>query len=266
MLSPNPSDQSDHTDPTPGVMSGVLLCGDSRLSHRPLTYHSHEAEIVTRARYFTEKCTRTTAHDRSVHHAATRVTCGTIRASCVGAVSRRYYARKGKFHPARTHAIEQSCMCEAHGGADRNSRRDLPRQCKEMHAWSCSGTVRARSDAPASMCRPRTQRCPRSRSPLTRAPVPSSQRTWAELCSRSHRAASAWSSLTSQRPCLVEPDVAACTGARHRLHPARRKRCLQRLSRRRFGACAHSSSAKSLTVRLRSLLAVRVPIRSFRCR
>ena len=67
-----------------------------------------------------KKCTRTTAHDRSVHHAATRVTCGTIRASCVGAVSRRYYARKGKFHPARTHAIEQSCMCEAHGGADRN--------------------------------------------------------------------------------------------------------------------------------------------------
>ena len=27
-------------------------------------YHSHQAEIVTRARYFTERCTKTTGHDR----------------------------------------------------------------------------------------------------------------------------------------------------------------------------------------------------------
>ena len=47
-------------------------------------------------------------------------------------------------------------MCAVHGGADRSSRRDLPRKCSDMHAWSCSRTVRARADAPASMCRPCT--------------------------------------------------------------------------------------------------------------
>ena len=30
-------------------------------------YHSHQAEIVTRARYFTERCTKTTGHDRFQH-------------------------------------------------------------------------------------------------------------------------------------------------------------------------------------------------------
>ena len=30
-------------------------------------YHSHQAEIVTRARYFTERCTKTTSHDRFQH-------------------------------------------------------------------------------------------------------------------------------------------------------------------------------------------------------
>ena len=60
------------------------------------------------------------------------------------------------------HADEKSCMCEVHGGADRSSRRDLPRKCSDMHAWSCSRTVRARADAPAGMCRPST---PRTRTP-----------------------------------------------------------------------------------------------------
>lgn len=60
-------------------------------------------------------------------------------------------------------AGEKSCTCEAHGGADRSSRRDLPRRCKDIRALSCSRTDRARSDAPASMCRPRTHR--------TRAPI-----------------------------------------------------------------------------------------------
>ena len=54
-------------------------------------------------------------------------------------------------------------MCAVHGGADRSSRRDLPRKCSDMHAWSCSLTVRARADAPASMCRPCTLR---TRTPL----------------------------------------------------------------------------------------------------
>ena len=54
-------------------------------------------------------------------------------------------------------------MCAVHGGADRSSRRDLPRKCSDMHAWSCSRTVRARADAPASMCRPCTLR---TRTPL----------------------------------------------------------------------------------------------------
>ena len=54
-------------------------------------------------------------------------------------------------------------MCAVHGGADRSSRRDLPRKCSDMHAWSCSPTVRARADAPASMCRPCTLR---TRTPL----------------------------------------------------------------------------------------------------
>ena len=44
------------------------------------------------------------------------------------------------------------CMCAVHGGADRSSRRDLPRKGSDMYAWSCSRTVRARADAPASMC------------------------------------------------------------------------------------------------------------------
>ena len=60
-------------------------------------------------------------------------------------------------------AGEKSCMCEAHGGADRSSRRDLPRKCSDIHAWSCSRTVCARADAPASMCRPCTLR---TRTPL----------------------------------------------------------------------------------------------------
>ena len=47
-------------------------------------------------------------------------------------------------------------MCAVHGRADRSSRRDLPRKCSDIHAWSCSPTVRARADAPASMCRPCT--------------------------------------------------------------------------------------------------------------
>ena len=47
-------------------------------------------------------------------------------------------------------------MCAVHGGADRSSRRDLPRKGSDMYAWSCSRTVRARADAPASMCRPCT--------------------------------------------------------------------------------------------------------------
>ena len=54
-------------------------------------------------------------------------------------------------------------MCAVHGGADRSSRRDLPRKCSDIHAWSCSPTVRARADAPASMCRPCTLR---TRTPL----------------------------------------------------------------------------------------------------
>ena len=54
-------------------------------------------------------------------------------------------------------------MCAVHGVADRSSRRDLPRKCSDMHAWSCSRTVRARADAPASMCRPCTLR---TRTPL----------------------------------------------------------------------------------------------------
>ena len=49
-------------------------------------------------------------------------------------------------------------MCAVHGGADRSSRRDLPRKCSDMRAWSCSRTVRARADAPAGMCRPCTLR------------------------------------------------------------------------------------------------------------
>ena len=49
-------------------------------------------------------------------------------------------------------------MCAVHGRADRSSRRDLPRKCSDIHAWSCSRTVRARADAPASMCRPCTLR------------------------------------------------------------------------------------------------------------
>ena len=63
------------------------------------------------------------------------------------------------------HAGEKSCMCAVHGGADRSSRRDLPRKCSDMHAWSCSRTVRARADAPASMCRPCMLR---TRTPLAR--------------------------------------------------------------------------------------------------
>ena len=47
-------------------------------------------------------------------------------------------------------------MCAVHGGADRSSWRDLPRKGSDMYAWSCSRTVRARADAPASMCRPCT--------------------------------------------------------------------------------------------------------------
>ena len=56
-------------------------------------------------------------------------------------------------------------MCAVHGRADRSSRRDLPRKCSDMHAWSCSRTVRARADAPASMCCPCTLR---TRTPLAR--------------------------------------------------------------------------------------------------
>ena len=56
------------------------------------------------------------------------------------------------------HAGEKSCMCELHGEADRSSRRVLPRKCKDTSAWSCCGTGRASSDAPASMRRPTTAR------------------------------------------------------------------------------------------------------------
>ena len=119
-------------------MSGVLLCGDSRLSHRPLTCHSHEAEIVTRARYFTEKCTRTTAHDRSVHHAATRVTCGTIR---VSVLSLEDITRgKGNFiQHARTQLNNRACarrMAEQTGIHDvifrANAKKCMPGHVLEL--------------------------------------------------------------------------------------------------------------------------------------
>ena len=61
------------------------------------------------------------------------------------------------------HAGEKSCVCAVRCRADRSSWRDLPRKCSDMYAWSCSRTVRARADAPASMCRPCTLR---TRTPL----------------------------------------------------------------------------------------------------
>ena len=48
-------------------------------------------------------------------------------------------------------SFQKSSMREVHGGADRSSRRGLPRTCKETRAWTCSRTDRARSDASASM-------------------------------------------------------------------------------------------------------------------
>ena len=38
------------------------------------------------------------------------------------------------------------------------SKQTTNHKCSDIHAWSCSRTVRARADAPASMCRPCTLR------------------------------------------------------------------------------------------------------------
>ena len=67
-------------------------------------YHSHQAEIVTRARYFTERCTKTTGHDRFQH----TIMLLTIRAArfmhhvlVLSPELSRYHSRTVKFHPAR---------------------------------------------------------------------------------------------------------------------------------------------------------------------
>ena len=67
-------------------------------------YHSHQAEIVTRARYFTEKCTKTTGHDRFQY----TIMLLTIRAVrfvhhvlVLSPELSRYHSRTVKFHPAR---------------------------------------------------------------------------------------------------------------------------------------------------------------------
>ena len=104
-------------------------------------------------------------------------------------------------------AGEKSCTCEVHGGADRSSRRDLPRKCSDMHAWSCSRTVRARADAPASMCRPRT--------PRTRTPIAQDGRQVAHvhIC-RAEKALDGLLAPIMQSSCLFRrnpADNAACT-------------------------------------------------------
>ena len=68
----------------------------------------------------------------------------------------RYYLITRRMANFIQHTGESSSMREAHGGADRSLRRDVPRKHQYICAWSYSRTDRARSDAPAGMCRPRT--------------------------------------------------------------------------------------------------------------
>ena len=114
-------------------------------------YHAHATEIVTRQnRGIAPKTHENSRHDRFqytmmllVISAARFVHYMSVLLSEVS----RYHSLNGNIIE---NAGETSCTCEAHGGADRSSRRDLPRRCKDIRALICCRTDRARSDAPAS--------------------------------------------------------------------------------------------------------------------
>ena len=99
-------------------------------------YHANDAEIVTRSQTkswsFTQKCMKTTGHDRFqytimqlIMPAAKFVHHVLVPCWCCLPNSRDITRGLGNFIQ---HAGEKSCMCAVHDGADRSSRRDLPRR------------------------------------------------------------------------------------------------------------------------------------------
>ena len=114
-------------------------------------YHAHATEIVTRQnRGIAPKTHENSRHDRFQY---------TVMLLVISAARFVHYMSVLLFELSRYHSLngniienagETSCTCEAHGGADRSSRRDLPRRCKDIRALICCRTDRARSDAPAS--------------------------------------------------------------------------------------------------------------------
>ena len=67
-------------------------------------YHANDAEIVTRARYFTEKCTKTTGHDRFQYTMMQLVMLAARFVHHMWVLSpelSRYYSLTGKFHSIR---------------------------------------------------------------------------------------------------------------------------------------------------------------------
>ena len=114
-------------------------------------YHAHATEIVTRQnRGIAPKTHENSRHDRFQY---------TVMLLVISAARFVHYmsvllSELSRYHSLNGNIIENagetSCTCEAHGRADRSSRRDLPRRCKDIRALICCRTDRARSDAPAS--------------------------------------------------------------------------------------------------------------------
>ena len=94
-------------------------------------YHANDAEIVTRSQTktwsFTKRCTKTTGHERFQYTMMQLVMLAArfVHHMWVLSPELSRYSLTGKFHSTRG---EKSRMCAVHGGADRSSRRDLPRR------------------------------------------------------------------------------------------------------------------------------------------
>ena len=91
------------------VMSAVRFVHHvSVLSPELSTYHAYDTEIVTRSqtksRYFTKRCTETTAYDRFQYTIVLLVMSAVRFVHHVSVLSpelSRYYSQYAKFHPAR---------------------------------------------------------------------------------------------------------------------------------------------------------------------